>query len=734
MTTQLDTFDFRQEMALVPTPVEQLIGRTVQLGEGVELPVDRLDTQEMEDLHGRLMQLHQQEVMTQDVNRQEMAVDAAFYDGKQWSAEDAREMEKRGQVPIVYNQIKPVINWLCGNEQRNRMDFKVVGRGPEDAKAAEIKTALMKYLADVNAMSHHQSLAFRDAIKVGVGWMEDGVQNGDDGEELYSRHVNWREVLYDSKSRQYDLRDCRYLFRHGYYDVDMVINGFGLSEERYQKILSVRPGYTIESGRDAILEAMEDSGSLFSGRLRDVSNGTAIRNRVLLIEAWYRVPEHVSEFRGGTLHRQRFDKANPEHVSALQSGNGALIQRMRMSMRVAIMSEGGLLWEGPSPYQHDNYPYTPIWCYRDDETGLPYGMVRDMRDMQYDVNKRASKSLYILSTNKVLMEKGAVEDVNAFAEEVARPDAVIEYEKGYKIDLNVDRELAPAHLDLMRLTMQQIQSTSGVTDEQLGRTTNAVSGAAITARQDQGALQTASIFDCLRYARQWQGQKILSNVEQFMSEQKVIRITNARQREDFVRVNDPNLPDSVLAATQADFIISDTPQSASTRLAQAEQLSAFLQRMPPDVAVLFLPTLVDLMDIPNKEEFTKLLRGKLGIPDPDSEQTPEQARQEQENQRQQQMQAAQQELQLEQLKEQIAQSRANTANLEAKTVRERVATMGDAVQAAAVAVQNGHITPTADEMLASAGFADQAPPVPTTAVPPQPAQAMPAGGQLPGAM
>jgi len=112
MTEQLDTFDFRKEMALVPTPVEQLIGRTVQLGEGVELPVDRLDTQEMEDLHGRLLQLYQQELMAQDVNRQEMAVDAAFYDGKQWTAEDAREMEKRGQVPIVYNQIKPVINWL----------------------------------------------------------------------------------------------------------------------------------------------------------------------------------------------------------------------------------------------------------------------------------------------------------------------------------------------------------------------------------------------------------------------------------------------------------------------------------------------------------------------------------------------------------------------------------------------------------------------------------------------
>jgi hypothetical protein len=34
---------------------------------------------------------------------------------------------------------------------------------------------------------------------------------------------------------------------------------------------------------------------------------------------------------------------------------------------------------------------------------MPYGVIRWMRGMQDDVNKRRSKALYILSTNKVLM-------------------------------------------------------------------------------------------------------------------------------------------------------------------------------------------------------------------------------------------------------------------------------------------------------------------------------------------
>ncbi len=733
--SQPGQFVFRDSLALIPTPVEQLIGRTITLGEDIDIPVHPLDTEPMQRLHTRLLMLYQNELDVQSWNRQQMAIDAAFYDGKQWSEEDIRALEARGQVPIVFNQVKPVINWLAGNELRNRTDFKVVGRGPEDAKPAEIKTALLKYLADVNAMSLHQSLGFKDAVKVGIGWAEDGVQYGDDGEELYSRHVPWREVLHDSKSRQHDLKDARYIFRHGYYDVDMVVSGFGLDESRYTKVLSVKPGYSVRSDRDDVLEAMEDTGDILSHSY-NANNGTAVRERVLLIEAWYRVPEMVHEFRGGDFHRQRFDKGNQDHMLALQSGNGSLIQRMRQSIRVAIFSEGGMLYEGASPYAHNAFPYTAIWCYRDDESGLPYGLIRDLRDLQYDVNKRASKSLYILSTNKVVMDKGAVDDINEFIEEVARPDAVIEKNKGYELVLNVDRELAPAHLDMMRLGMQQIQSSSGVTDEQLGRTTNAVSGAAITARQDQGALQTASIFDMLRYFRLWQGQKVLSNIEQYMSEQKVVRITNAKGKEEFLRLNDPSLPESVLASTQADFVITDTPQSASTRLAQSEQLGNLIQKMPPEIGAMFLPTMVDLMDIPNKEEFIKLMRGKLGIPDPDAEQTPEQLAQQQEAQRQQQMQAAMQQLQLAELENKTAKLKADTELTVAKTVRERVAAMGDAVQAAATAVQAAPIASTADDMLASAGFAaaevtqDAEPDADKDDFQQPPAQPMPAGGQL----
>ncbi len=52
-------------------------------------------------------------------------------------------------------------------------------------------------------------------------------------------------------------------------------------------------------------------------------------------------------------------------------------------------------------------------------------MIRGLRDVQTDINKRASKALYILASNKVIMEEGALPDnvtLEEFAEEVARPE------------------------------------------------------------------------------------------------------------------------------------------------------------------------------------------------------------------------------------------------------------------------------------------------------------------------
>lgn len=88
-----------------------------------------------------------------------------------------------------------------------------------------------------------------------------------------------------------------------------------------------------------------------------------------------------------------------------------VVNKVMMRVRLAHMTVGDLLWEGPSPYRHNRFRFTPIWCYRRGRAdNLPYGMIRPIRDIQDDINKRASKALHILSSNKVIMDEGALPD------------------------------------------------------------------------------------------------------------------------------------------------------------------------------------------------------------------------------------------------------------------------------------------------------------------------------------
>ena len=87
-----------------------------------------------------------------------------------------------------------------------------------------------------------------------------------------------------------------------------------------------------------------------------------------------------------------------------------------MRIHVALMTEVGLLWFSESPYRHNKFPLTPIWCYRRGRDGAPYGVIRRLKDIQVDVNKRASKALHILSTSKIIMDYDALPDDMTFEE------------------------------------------------------------------------------------------------------------------------------------------------------------------------------------------------------------------------------------------------------------------------------------------------------------------------------
>lgn len=673
-----------------------------------------LDAQRYEDLHRRLMALYERELSRQTEARAEMDQDDRFYDNEQWTEAEKAALAERGQVALVFNVISTAVDWIIGTEKRGRTDYKILPRRKDASRAAERKTQIFKYLEDANNSPFHRSRAFKDATKVGIGWLEAGIQGEDDREPIYDSYVSWRHMLWDTAAIELDLSDARYQFRVKWVDLDAACALF--PERKGLLYLSAMEGDRYRSGNDLLhgdtaMDAQEDA--LEEGTFTDYAFST--RRRVRLIECWYRQPvPSGKKMAGGDFAGEVYDPYSPGHVEAVEGGQARIISRPMMRMRVAIMTARGLLYEGESPYRHNQFPFTPIWCYRRGWDNMPYGVIRRLRDIQRDINKRNAKALAILSSNKVVMDEGAVDDLDKFAQEVSRPDAIIVKKQGKELQLSTERELAAPHIELMSRGIAMIQQVSGVTDEAMGRTTNAVAGVAIQARQQQAGMATAELFDNLRFAVKVHGEKKLSVIEQFLSEEKSFRITNQRGTPEYVTIND-GLPENDIVRSKADFIISEDDWRATTRQAQVAELMDLLGKMvpmAPQLATLCLDLLVESMDIPNRDELVKRIRQATGMRDPDAEEpTPEEIAQAQAQQAQQELQqrAIMAKVAADEAQAMLRHAQAQKVGAEMqlaaqKLVGDNVEAQKAALEAALLAISNPVAAAVGDRILHESGF------------------------------
>lgn len=582
-----------------------------------ESPLDGADAVA---LHRKLLSIYRYELERQAENRAQMAIDEDMFDHIQWTDEEIAALQERGQDPLVFNVIQTTINWVLGSQRRAQVDHKILPRRKEGQKAAERKNELLRHLRDENDSPNEEALAFADAVKVGIGWLETGEGDPAEGPVVYDRYESWRHMLWDSRATKLDLSDARYVCRAKWLDVDLV------------KALWPDLGGLIDRSTEhtVMATALSDYGDQAMDYAEDDSNistyvtagGESQRNRIRCIEMWFKKPMRVPVVRGGDFSRELFDPWSEGQWEDLRSGRATLVDQPREVMHVALMTEAGLLDVRQSPYRHNRFPFTPIWGYRRGRDGMPYGMIRGLRDIQRDLNKRASKALHHLSATRVFTQEGAVDDVEQLRNEAGRPDAVIQYKAGAPAPvITNDLTLADAHIKLMSQDAAMIQQVGGVTDENLGRTTNATSGRAILARQDQGQLATSMFFDNLRKAKRDHGVKKLANIEQFYTDEYQFRITNMRGNPEYVAIND-GTKEGAISLFKADFVIAEEDWRATTRQAQAEQLLELMKELAataPMIVIQCLDLVVEALDVPKRDEIVKRIRKTTGVADPDED-------------------------------------------------------------------------------------------------------------------
>lgn len=694
----------------------------------------KTDDASVRERHDKRKNWFLSEASRQSVNRALMAKCEAFYDGQQWSHEDAERVRGRGQNPVVYNEVKPTIDWLIGTERRTRSDFLVVAEEPGEQadEDARLKTKLLKYLDDTNRASFERSFAAEDTFKAGMGWLEVGLRGDKSGPPVYIGAESWRNILWDSQAQKRDLSDSRYLFRIKVVDLDVALALF--PDKKAELEACVQAGDDIDvfrewlggtgliTGLDALTGSKEDDLDYLTAKPVDLFNA---RERVLLLECWSREP---------------FRNQEP--------GPHGIADPVSWRIACSIMTEKDTLIESWSPFRHDRFPFIPVWAYKNRRTGLPYGPIWPLIGPQEALNHRMSRSLYEASSNQIKMEEDAfnpeVMDIDEIRRELDSPDGTAIFARGAlaggKVQERQNQQEARFHLELAARDTMAIRQMSGVTGENRGLDTNASSGKAVLAKQEQGSLLTMELFDNLLFARQMEGEMVLSLAEQFITQPMNVRVAGDGGQYEFSGINQPQPDGSYLndiTKRRAAFVVGEQAWKQSFAEATFESLMQVLGQLAsaaPQVVVAMLDVVFEMHpNLPRKQAILQRIRAVNGQSAPDGKMTPEQ---EAAKAQQEQVAKAQFEAQMAQLQAQIREAQAKGEKLEADAMAKRLEALYMSAQAAQVLATVPQITPVADELLKSAGFKDMnaAESVIDTQVAPQQAPAPPELMQADGAL
>lgn len=682
--------------------------------------------------------MYEYELQQQSEGRRLRARDERFYDGHQHTDEEKAVYASRSQTARTYNEIKPAVDWIIGSERRTRSDWNILPRSQDDVESALLKTKLVKYIDDINKAKWQRSKAFEDCVKTGEGWTRITVEPNEDGElMIHLNYENWQNMLIDGQSVQEDLSDCRYLWCSKIVDLDTLIEYF----PSHKSALKLDAGEWQDLDDDMKADQIGSDGqdvynttgsymycrnnsdaavSVVRSGTMSITGGyySSTRQAVRVWEMWYRKTKRVTLLASaGGLTGQIFDSNNQAHQAALKAG-AKKRETVREQMHMSIYTATTVLFHGPSIYKHNRFPFVRRLASVDKTTKSPYGLIRQIVDPQSDLNARRNQALWLMATRQVIADDDAVEDINETIEQVSKVNGYIKKKKNSYFEIRDNVALAAPQVQMGEMDSGYIKQISGVTSENRGQNSNALSGVAIQSLQEQGTIITTPIIDNHQLAHQIEGEIILSLCEQYISHKMQFRITNDTKEpteKDFATLNDGK-PETDITATQADFVVSHRDYRETMKLALAEQLlnigaQATQATGTPEAGIPFVEMAVELQDIPNKDRLLSKLRELSGLPPMDENAEAREKREAQQQAEAQQQQAMQEQAVLLDFEEKKAKidyhkSRANQYNREgerekANARKLQMEAIKASLEAAGLVMDNAQLAQVADDLLGS---------------------------------
>lgn len=494
-----------------------------------------------------------------------------YYNGAQWSAGELKILAKRNQAAITYNRVGRKINQISGIVQRQRQDPKAFPRSPKHEDGAEIATTVIREVLDANLWKITESACIRRAGFEAIAGIEFDLVKGDHSDpDIALKRVKVENYFYDPESLNEDFSDSNYEGIMKWKRLDDVIEMFPDFEEELRSL--------VDTGSD--LSSNPDS----ENRLYFVSN----RKRIRLIEHWYK-------------YKGRWCQAfYVGHVMLEQNESPFFNEKGESASRFVMFANAV------------------------DQDGDRYSFVRNLKGAQDEMNHRRSAGLYRATARQMIIEKGAVDDVEVARRERGKPDGVIEVNPGKTItpvDQSVDVAAQRAYWEDAR---DEIQNWANVDAAGMTGISKNLSGVAINALQQPGMAELEPFISEVKGWRLRVYRAVFQTALRHWTSERMLRVTDNDDVKNFLQINGVELDEyglpvlvNMLGAIDVDIILDEGPDVVS-------MMSDSYDQVAQDPTVPF-PVKLELMPIQGsvKRKIQQLLeqqQQKPPAPDPKMQQ------------------------------------------------------------------------------------------------------------------
>lgn len=426
-----------------------------------------------------------------------------------------------------FNRVRPLCNMVSGYQRRNRKSTIVVPLENGDQATADQLTKVLLNIYKREGIYETISEAFHQGacitgmnlLHVYMDYSKDPISG-----DLKVDNCPYNSFFIDPYFRKPDLSDCTFVWRRSYMSHSAAA---ALMPDRYEEIMAL-PGNPTGTGRDGRFQYMPESF------------GMTQQNRLSYDEYYYRDYRTqkllVDKNTGETL--EITNQTNLDIDTFLEYNPGVIVVEQSIpTVRMAIMIQDKVFYDGPNPLGIDTFPFVPVLGYYNPM--MPYfysriqGICRSLRDPQILFNRRvilsADAAESVVNSGWIFKENAVVDVKHLFQTGQGRVIPLKEEAQMTDIQQISPPNIPQYFFQLQDTFSKEMNLVSGINEELMGSALDDKAGILSALRQGAGLTTLQPLFDRLDFAQNLLGELIMQVVQRNYTPGKVQSLLEGEQ-------------------------------------------------------------------------------------------------------------------------------------------------------------------------------------------------------------